>query len=223
MIFKKLIRATLILYLNYIKNSKIYFSANLNHKTKLEGRNTLHPKSILNGSEIGFASFVGPNSLLPNCKIGRYCSIANNVEVINYTHPSSDFASTHPAFYSLLKQSGFTFAKSQIFNENLTIKSLEKYSIEIGNDVWIGAHAIIMGGIKIGDGAIIAAGSLITKDVSPYTIVGGVPAKKIRMRFSDEEINYLLKLRWWDKDYDWIKKNAEYFQNIKLLINHLQK
>ena len=84
----------------------------------------------------------------------------------------------------------------------------------IGNDVWIGHSAKILEGVTIGDGAIIATGAVVAEDVSPYSIVGGVPAKKIKNRFSDEDIEFLMNLKWWEKDLDWIKKYAAYFESI---------
>lgn len=88
----------------------------------------------------------------------------------------------------------------------------------IGNDVWIGARAMILSGVKIGDGAVIAAGAVVTKDVEPYTIVGGVPAKPIRKRFTDEQIDALIKLKWWDKDDVWMRDHAAMFRHVEELI-----
>ena len=101
-----------------------------------------------------------------------------------------------------------TYSKERRFEEF-------KAQIEIGNDVWIGDSAIIMDGVKIGDGSIIAAGAVVTKDVPPYAIVGGVPAKIIRYRFDEDDINFLLELSWWEKDKKWIKENAEKFSDIR--------
>lgn len=213
----KILRFMFIAYLNIIKKSKISYLALVNRKTLLEGFNTIHNGAVLSGTHLGYATFIGQNSFLPNSKIGRYCSIADSVTVITHTHPSSVFVSTHPSFYSLLKQSGFTYASSQKFNEELTLSHDNLYYTEIGHDVWIGSRAMIMGGTKIGHGSIIAAGAVVTKDVEPYSIVGGVPAKQIRMRFTDEEIKYLLETRWWEKDKEWISRNSEYFLNINLM------
>ena len=216
---KFIAKKILIAYTNISKKCRISMSANINHKTRCEGRNTLHKGSILNSSLIGFASFVGQNSKLINCKIGRFCSIGHSVEVISYTHPSSIFASTHPAFYSTLKQAGFSFVSSNKFNEYLSLKHDNQFTIEIGNDVWIGANVLIMGGINIGDGAIIGAGALVTKDVPPYSIVGGTPAKIIKMRFDSDHIKFLLELKWWNKSLSWIKDNSASFENINYLIS----
>lgn len=98
----------------------------------------------------------------------------------------------------------------------------KNWNVVIGNDVWIGSNVKILQGIKICDGAVIAAGALITKDVEPYAIVGGVPAKLIRKRFSDEDIKFLLDLKWWDKGEEWVIENAEFFEDINLLKEKLK-
>lgn len=88
-----------------------------------------------------------------------------------------------------------------------------KGDIVIGNDVWIGYEAVIMSGVTIGDGAIIGTRALVTNDVPPYTIVGGVPAKQIRKRFPEEIISELLKLKWWDWTFKKISQNMEFIKN----------
>lgn len=102
--------------------------------------------------------------------------------------------------------------------EYFSDKKIENnFSVEIGNDVWIGDNVILIAGIKIGNGAIIGAGSIVTKDILPYSIVAGNPAKEIRKRFSKEEIEFLEKLEWWNKDETWIKENIKNFSDIKLM------
>ena len=88
----------------------------------------------------------------------------------------------------------------------------------IGNDVWVGEDAKILEGVSIGNGAIIATGAVVTKDVPPYTIVGGVPAKIIRYRFEAEQIAYLQQLQWWNKDTTWLERHAHEFTDIKVLM-----
>ncbi|MBR3525825.1 MAG: CatB-related O-acetyltransferase [Lachnospiraceae bacterium] len=166
---------------------------------------------------MGRASFISPGSKLEYCRIGRYCSIGADVHVVRGQHPSRDWVSTSPCFYSLLNQSGFSYAEQQLFEEFRWLDEGKKYCVEIGNDVWIGSHALIMEGVRIGNGAIIAAGAVVVKDVPDYAIVGGNPAKLIRYRFGEEEIAYLKELRWWDKDPALIKKNAKYFSSVALL------
>lgn len=215
---KILARILLILKAKISAQSRISMSAKLNFKTQFEGRNSVGRRSVVSGSSIGFASFLGANCYLPSSRIGRYCSIAENVKLIAFTHPSSRFASTHPAFYSILEQAGFTYSKEQKFEERLFLQHDPEFSISIGNDVWIGSDVILMGQIVIGDGAIIAAGSVVVKDVLPYEIVGGVPAKKIRSRFSEAEVTYLNSLAWWNKDRKWLSENAEHFSDIQQMM-----
>lgn len=132
--------------------------------------------------------------------IGKFCSIACGAKFM--------FTSGNHSMKSL---SNYTFPI--FFDEwGLDAKDIcnawdNKGDIVIGNDVWIGYDAVIMSGVKIGDGAIIGTRAVVTKDVSPYTVVGGVPAKPIRKRFDDETIEKLLALRWWDWSYEKIKRN----------------
>ncbi len=114
-----------------------------------------------------------------------------------------------------------SYIKENKYNDSVKIDN--KWDIIIENDVWIGSDVKFLQGIRIGDGAVIGAGALVTKDVAPYAIVGGVPAKLIRKRFSDEDIEFLLELKWWDKGEEWIKENAEYFEDIDILKSKSQK
>lgn len=209
-----------IFCLNRKKGLQVSYGAYVNFGTHLEGYNVVHKGANLSGSRVGYASYVGCNSLLPNIEIGRYCSIANDVEILSYTHPSSKFVSTHPAFYSLLCQAGFTYSKTQLFDEYVSVDvgSKSAASVVVGNDVWIGARVIIMGRVTIGDGAIIAAGSVVTKSVPSFAIVGGVPARIIKMRFTAGEIECLERVRWWNKGPGWLEKNALFFSDIKNFI-----
>jgi virginiamycin A acetyltransferase len=131
--------------------------------------------------------------------IGKFCQIATNVRFImnGSNHPMKG-VSTYP----------FKVFGGHWSHASLEVKS--KGDTVVGNDVWIGNGATIMRGIKIGDGAIIGANSLVTKDVEPYTIVGGNPAAEIRKRFDDETIKFLSKLKWWDWDVRKITDNLEF-------------
>ena len=180
-----------------------------------EGMNVLH-KGVTFKGRLGYGSYLGENCNL-NAVIGRYCSIASNVVSIGGIHPSSVFVSTHPCFYSTKKQAGFTFVENTLFQENVMIDS-EGHLIVVGNDVWIGERVMILPGVHIGDGAIIAAGAVVTKNVEPYTIVGGIPARLIRKRFTEYQITRLLDIQWWNKTLNWIQANAESFNNIECFI-----
>jgi acetyltransferase-like isoleucine patch superfamily enzyme len=186
---------------------------------RFEGMNRITSGSTMLASSIGYASYIGERSIIKNTKIGRYTCIATDVLTIAGTHPVSKFVSIHPAFYSTRKQSGFTYVSEDKFNEFNYISKNEKYSVIIGNDVWIGACARIMEGVTICDGAVVAAGAVVTKDVPPYAIVGGVPAKVIKYRFDEATIQKLLKIKWWDKDQIWIQSHAKDFENVEKFIN----
>jgi acetyltransferase-like isoleucine patch superfamily enzyme len=179
-----------------------------------EGNNKIGCNTIFTNSRIGYGSYIGPNCHFNNAKIGRYCSMGQNIKVISGTHPAKDYVSTHPAFFSLSKQAGFTYVKDQKFNELLTLTNQPDITVLIGNDVWIGDDVTILGGIEIGDGAIIGSKSLVVKNVDNYAIVGGVPAKKIRSRFNEEDISFLLNFKWWNKSEKWISENAPLFNDI---------
>jgi len=131
--------------------------------------------------------------------IGKFCMIASDVTfIMNGANHLTDAVSTYPfAIFG----NGWENAM-----EGKTYPT--KGDTTIGNDVWIGYKAMIMAGVTIGDGAIIASRSVVTKDVAPYSIVGGNPAKEIKKRFSEEQIEKLLKLKWWDWDIEKITKNV---------------
>lgn len=200
------------------KHVKIEHGARVNFKSEFEGYNKICENTYFSG-HIGLCSYIGPDSLVVG-KIGRFCSIARNVHFLESTHPTEGFISSHPAFYSIGKQCGISFVNEQKFNEKPKVEG-EKYPIVVGNDVYIGAGATIVAPVTIGDGAIIAANATVTKDVEPFSIVGGTPARKIRMRFDDSEIEYINNSRWWEHELEWFMKHGECFVNIdqfKLMI-----
>lgn len=166
-------------------------------------KSIIHPNvhmlenSIVNDSKINSYTYIGKNCLIQNTSIGKFCSIANDVLIGLGKHPIDHF-STSTLFYRKNNT-----LKIELINRNLEFE--EYKTINIGNDVWIGARAIIMDGVKIGDGAIIATNAVVVKDVPPYAIVGGVPAKIIKYRFSMEKIEELQEQKWWEWDLEEIK------------------
>ena len=137
--------------------------------------------------------------------IGKFCFIACGAKFLfNCANHALNSLSTYtfPLFYQ----------EWGLDKENITQAWNNKGDIVLGNDVWIGFEAVILAGVTIGNGAIVGARAVVTKDVPPYTIVGGVPAKSIRKRFSQEVITRLEKLRWWDWPENWIRQNIHAIQ-----------
>lgn len=151
--------------------------------------------------------------------IGRYCSINRTARIWNNhpvdyitTHPFLD----HPLFYSweaYESRRKYSYQFGKYFNNaKYEISPLRNnQEVKIGNDVWIGANAIILPGVKIGDGVIIAAGAVVTKNIEPYAVVGGIPAKIIKYRFNADDIKLLEKIKWWDWSIEEVENNIELF------------
>ncbi len=155
-------------------------------------------------------SYIGRNSIIVNCKIGKFTSIANNCNIGLANHNLS-WLSTSPVFSTTKNclKKNFNIIENTDYKETI-----------IGNDVWIGANCLIKSGVKIGDGAIIGAGSVVTKDVEAYTIVGGNPAKFIRNRFSKEQIDIIQNSKWWNFTDDKLKSlNCDFDLVISQLSN----
>ena len=197
---------------NKFPTSKLHYMA-FARQSKLGEYVTVYGNSNINQCEIGDYTYIAAQSTLLNTCVGRFCSIGPGVRCGLGRHPV-DYVSTHPMFFSTAKQAQITFADNLYYEELLPI--------EIGSDVWIGANAVILDGVKIGDGAIIAAGAVVNKDVSPYAIVGGVPARVIKYRFTPDEVEVLLNFKWWDKDYEWIKANWRLWHDVKTFIHNVR-
>jgi acetyltransferase-like isoleucine patch superfamily enzyme len=171
------------------KGSKIDKSCKIDSASVIEQTCHILENVLIIKSVIGRFSYVGRNCIIQNANIGAFCSIANEVFIGLGAHPIEHFSSS-PIFYRSKNTLGI-----KVIDEDLDFSEYKK--INIGNDVWIGARATILDGVCIGDGAIIAANAVVTHDVPPYAIMGGVPASRIRDRFSREKIDRLLSLQWW--------------------------
>ena len=168
--FKRIVRG------KSVKNSAIDKTSVVN-----SGCNVINVK-------MGKYSYLGYDCEVFNAEIGSYCSIAGGVYIGGDEHPIN-WVSTSPVFHDVRCDPAKRFYKHKLPPVKQTI---------IGNDVWIGRGAIVKQGVKIGNCAIIGSGAVVTKDVEPYSIIGGCPAKLIRYRFSDEVISELEKLQWWN-------------------------
>lgn len=185
--------------------------------TTFEGHNVIMNDVKLNHCSIGLCSYINEASRLSYTKVGRFCSIADNVKVCLGNHPTRDFVTTFPAFYyDTTNELGYTFHKSSPLYTHIfpIVDESEEFQVVIGNDVWIASNVLLLGGVKIGDGAIVGAGSVVVKDVEPYSIVAGNPAKLIRKRFTPAQIDSLEKMSWWNQPYDRIKADYSNYQHI---------
>ena len=190
---------------------------------KLEGKDFIGDRAELVNVSLGYSTYIGPGSNISSARVGRYSCIAGLETVIGRHPVKGECVSVHPAFYSTAAQYGYTFAKTDSFEEVRYADKESGYCIDIGNDVWIGRGVMITDGVTIGDGAVVGAGSLVTDDIEPYAIYAGTPAKKIGERFDAKTVQRLLDLRWWDKDEKWIRENADRFSNPGKFIADVMK
>lgn len=183
--------------------------AKVSAEASFGGYNRIGAGSVFSG-QLGRYSYLGEDCRI-NAKIGKFCSIGQRVVTVGGTHPTRTWVSVHPAFYSDAKQCGTSFVSKTLFEEATP-------PAVIGNDVWIGAGAMLVGGVTVGNGAVIAAGAVVTKDVPPYTVVGGVPAKEIRRRVDAETAERLEKTAWWDWPDARLQENCADFVDVDLFL-----
>jgi virginiamycin A acetyltransferase len=199
---------------------------------------TIDPTARLNGCRLHGSVEVGRNVVLDFCDVSAnakvsvddYSVLTGPIRIVADLEPVSigKFCSLAPdvtiweSLHNTRRASSF-FIMQQMFGERCCPDSISKGPIRIGNDVWIGTKAVLLSGVEIGDGAVIGAGAVVTKDVPPYCIAVGVPAAVVRQRFPEALWRRLLEIRWWDWDEDTIKRNRILFEQ-KLtpeLLDHL--
>lgn len=160
----------------------------------LAGENYINRRCMLSHVDFGAYSYMGYNNIVRYCSIGKFCSLAWNISIGGDNHPIHH-GSTFPGH-----------RWNTVLGEERPVLAHEAPAGKIGNDVWVGSGATVLYGVNIGDGAVVAAGALVNRNVPPYAVVAGVPAKVIKMRFAPEIIQGLSRCHWWDLPVDGLKK-----------------
>lgn len=192
--------------LKYAVNPRISLLAMVSSTVTIDPTAYIYRGVKAKQASIGAHSYISSNTDIENAEIGKFCSIADNCRIGMSGH-DLNFLSTSPLFTQ--RENAL---QERWINKDILQYKEESERVIIGNDVWIGSHALIKGGVSIGDGAVIAAGAVVVKNVPPYAIVGGVPASIIRYRFEKHIIDKLLSLQWWNKDDEWLKNHIDLFQ-----------
>lgn len=183
--------------------SSIAFCARVEY-SQVSRKAKVHGGATLIKASVGDYSYIGKGTRLIHAHVGKFCSVGGGSAIGMGSH-SLAYASTSPIFTSRKNAIGVSWSESAHYDEY--------EEIQIGNDVWIGQRVLIMGGVTVGNGAVIGAGAVVTKDVPPYAIVGGVPAKVIRYRFPENIITKLESTKWWTIDDKTLRDNIELFQS----------
>lgn len=173
---------------------------------KFHGHNTGGDFSYVLNATLGRYTYIGSYTSVINAEIGAYCSIASGVKIGLFEHPTHTYVSTFPGFH-------MHWPPTPHFKQPVCWQT--NHRTFIGNDVWIGECAIVKAGVRIGNGAVIAAGAVVTKDVEPYAIVAGVPARVLRYRFDQEQVRKIEATEWWNWEDEKIAEHCKAFANIE--------
>lgn len=202
-------------FLKYLFFRKISLLALISVDSIVDRKARINPLVKVLSSKIGRYTYIGSGSWVTCATVGNYCSISSGVTIGLAGH-SLNYLSTSPIFTEKYNGTGSSWIDCDFVEHKLKLTT-------VGNDVWIGTNVLIKDGITIGDGAIVGAGAVVTKDVPPYSIVAGVPARVVRMRFSDEVIAGLLDLKWWNCEDELLREKIALFQTEKVELDMLSQ
>lgn len=194
-----------VLVLRIFYKSKIDYSVSISKKTVLGYKTFIGRHCDIHCGKIGKYTYINNNTHLTYnvTSIGAFCSIGEGAKIGLVSHPMN-YISTH----NFIHDPYFDFVKQQKYKA-----SEQAGPTVIGNDVWIGSNAVVLAGLTIGDGAVIGAGAVVTKDVPPYAVVAGVPAEIKKFRFDPDMIAKLQDIKWWDFDEGTLRENIDLFMN----------
>lgn len=207
------------------KKVKFWYSTHISYRCQFEGLNMVGQHTNFFGT-LGYGSYIGGGGLV-SAEIGRFTSIGPDCRYVNGTHAYKvPFATTCPLFFSNrsgCNPQGKTFAKKQMIEEFMFYDKDKELVNKIGNDCWIGANVTLIGGVIVNDGAVVLTNAVVTKDVPPYAIVGGVPAKVIGYRYDEDTIRFLLETQWWSNTSEWFEKNWMLMNDVEALKKYFDK
>lgn len=208
-----------------IKTNSVFVQGSYFRNVIFEGRAYMGKDTSITNSDIGYGTIIHNYCYVSETKIGRYSEFSPDVKVVIGQHPVYErFVSTHSAFYSTNDYPGYTFRDENVMKENKYIAPENKYQVIIGNNVYIASYVRILAGVTIGDGAIVGACSLVTRDVEPYGVYVGIPAKKVGSRFEPEIIEKLERIKWWDRDEAWLREHVKDFDDVDSFVaKHYQE
>lgn len=202
-------------FIKNLFNPHISSLAFVSSNNEIDSKATIYRGVKIKGSKVGAYTYISANTDVENADIGKFCSISDHCRIGMGGHNTNQI-STSPIFTEAHNGTKYQWTDKDV-NASPSKKAI------IGNDVLIGSHALVLGGVVIGNGAVVAAGAVVTKDVPPYAVVGGVPAKVIKYRFSRDIIDKLQEIRWWDWTEGKLRANIELFQKEEFMVEDLKK